>query len=321
VLFPLLLLFFFGTIFADDEGLSRFDVLVVGEGPVIDRLPEELLDTRTVGSLDGGVREVDGDAVAVIAESDETVVVRYQASDQVGGQAVLNVVSSGVGRANLDALGGEVTYEVDAAQVEDESLGSMKFLTPGLLSWAISIGAVVGSAMTLVNWRTRGLLCRLRLTPAPASEIAVTRIAVSLGVAFVQTALFLAVGVVVFGLDLTGAWWMALPLVVAGTLAFLGIGLLVGALCRTVEGTSAVANLIVLPMAFVSGALIPLEAIPSWLETASQALPLAHLLDGLRDVMVRGQAPSAALPEILVLLTFAAATDAISTRVFRWERA
>jgi ABC-2 type transport system permease protein len=44
----------------------------------------------------------------------------------------------------------------------------------------------------------------------------------------------------------------------AGTLAFLAIGLLVGSVAKTAEGGSGLANLITLPMAFLSGAFIPL---------------------------------------------------------------
>ena len=46
---------------------------------------------------------------------------------------------------------------------------------------------------------------------------------------------------------------MAFPIVIVGTLAFLAIGLLVGAVAKTVEAASAMANLVVLPMAFLSG--------------------------------------------------------------------
>ena len=79
------------------------------------------------------------------------------------------------------------------------------------------------------------------------------------------------------GLQLNGAWYMAVPLVIAGTLAFLAIGLLVGSVAKTAEGGSGLANLITLPMAFLSGAFIPLESAPAWLrrgvEVPADGLP------------------------------------------------
>ncbi|MFN0088827.1 MAG: ABC transporter permease [Acidimicrobiales bacterium] len=321
LLFPLLFLVIFGGIFGDDDSRSRFDVLVTGAGPVIEALPTQILDIETVPSLQAGVERVsDGDAVAVIAEDGDQITIRYQATDQVGGQTVIGVVNSVVDQANLDALGGAETYQLQAQQVEDESLSGIEFLTPGLLAWAVSIGAVFGGALTLVNWRTKGVLRRLRLTPTPAGEIAAARVAVSLAVALVQTALFLAVGVVIFDLQLSGPWWMAVPLVLVGNLAFLSIGLLVGAVSKTVDAASTIANLVVVPMAFLSGAFIPLDAAPAWMQAVADFMPLTHLLEALKDVMVRNQPAASTLPHIAVLVGFAAAFTLLATRLFRWDK-
>ena len=48
-------------------------------------------------------------------------------------------------------------------------------------------------------------------------------------------------------------------------------------------------------MAFLSGAFIPLEAAPAWLSTVAKFLPMGYLVEGLKDVMVRGEGPQAAL--------------------------
>jgi ABC-2 type transport system permease protein len=114
---------------------------------------------------------------------------------------------------------------------------------------------------------------------------------------------------------------MAIPLIFAGTLAFLALGLLAGSFSKTPEAASAVANLIVLPMAFLSGAFFPLEGAPSWLQTVSRTLPLRHLVDGMLDVMVRGQGPAAVLPQLGILLAFAVVVGAIAVALFRWEDA
>lgn len=321
LVFPLLFLFIFGGIFGGSSGASRIGVLVAGSGPVVDQLPTQVFDLKPVDSLQSGIDKVNnGDEVAVVAQDGDTVTVRYQASDQVGGQTVVGVVNSVVDQANLEALGGQQTYQLEVQQVEDTSLRGIEFVTPGLLAWAVSIGAVFGGSLTLVNWRTTGVLRRLRLTPAPAADIVVARVLVSLAVAVVQTALFLAVGTGVFDLHLASQWWMVFPLVIVGTLAFLSIGLLVGAVSPTVEAASALSNLIVIPMSFLSGAFIPLDSAPSWLRTIASFLPLTHLLEALTDELVRGRPPSSTLANMGILLLFGAVFVAIATRVFRWDR-
>jgi len=110
-------------------------------------------------------------------------------------------------------------------------------------------------------------------------------------------------------------------LLIAGTLAFLSIGLLAGSFSKTPVAASAVANLIVLPMAFLSGAFFPMQGGPVWLDTISRALPLRHLVDGMLDVMVRGDGPPAVLPHIGILLGLTIVVGAIAVAVFRWDDA
>ncbi len=195
-------------------------------------------------------------------------------------------------------------------------------MTPGLLGWAIATGATFGAALTLVTWRQKKILRRLRLAPVRTSSIVTARVGVSIVIALVQTAIFLAVASIpYFGLQLSAYWWMAIPLIIVGTLSFLAIGLLAGSFAKTPEAGSAIANLIVLPMAFLSGAFFPLSGAPAWLQTLSKVFPLRHLVDGMQAVMVRGQGPVSVLPQIGILLGFTVVVSAIALALFKWDDA
>lgn len=183
-----------------------------------------------------------------------------------------------------------------------------------------SPGSVHWGALTRVSWRRKQLLRRLRLAPAPTWTVLGARVGVSLAVALVQAALFVGVALTPpFGLRLSDQWWLAIPLLVAGTLSFLSIGLLVGAVARTEEAAGALADFVVLPMAFLSGGFLAVSQMPGWLQTVSQAFPLRHLNDGLLDVLVHGKGAEALLVPTAVLLGFTLALTLIATRVFRWD--
>ena len=161
-------------------------------------------------------------------------------------------------------------------------------MTPGLLGWAVAMSAAFGAAATLQGWRNSKLLRRLQLSPVSARTVVSARVVVTVLIALVQMAIFVGLGMAAFGLQLTGSWWMSIPLLVAGTLAFMSLGLLAGALAKTQEGAVNLANFLVLPMAFLSGSFFPLDGAPHWLQTVSLLLPLRHLNDAMLDVMVRG---------------------------------
>jgi ABC-2 type transport system permease protein len=112
---------------------------------------------------------------------------------------------------------------------------------------------------------------------------------------------------------------MAIPLVVSATLAFMSIGLLAGSFAKSPEAASAIANLIVLPMAFLSGSFFPLDNAPAWLRTVSEVFPLKHLNDAMLGVMVRGEGPGSALPAVGILLGFAVVVGTIASFLFRWD--
>lgn len=204
--------------------------------------------------------------------------------------------------------------------MQDKTLKGIQYVTPGLLAWALASGAAFGSAITLVSWRQNKLLRRLRLAPIGTGQIVAARIWISVAIGLVQMAVFLGIATLpYFGLKLTHAWYMAVPLVICGILAFMSIGLLVGAVAKTQQAASSIVNLVILPMAFLGGAFLPLDFAPAWIKDVSHAMPLAYLVNGMQDVMARGEGPAAALPAIGVLLGFTLVVGLIAVRVFRWD--
>lgn len=326
VLFPLMFLVLFGGVFAN-SGSSKIDLVEVGTVGLFENLPpgareafDETFDVTHTDDLDEAVDQVrKGDVAVAVRQTGDTLEVRYSEADQVQAAVAQGTLKAFVDSANIAASGAQPTYTFEADRVEDESLKAIQFVTPGLLGWAIATSATFGAAATLVGWRTTKLLRRLRLAPVSTTTVVAARVAVTVAIAFGQLALFVGLGVAAFGLQLTGFWWMSVPLILAGTLAFMSIGLLAGSVSKTVEGATGLVNFVVLPMAFLSGSFIPLQAAPQWLNAVSRALPLRYLNEGMLDVMVRGEGPSAALMPILVLLGFAVVMVAIASRFFTWE--
>ena len=326
LLFPLMFLVLFGGLLTD-QGVSKSDIIQVGKVAVLDdaspaakkAFAESLDITRSSDRADAIEQVRKGDADAVISQSGDVVTVRYSEADRVKAATVQGSFQAIVQSANLDALGQQPRFSLATDRVEDDSLSAIQFVTPGLLGWAVATSATFGAASNLVVWRRNGLLRRLRLAPIRTPSVVLARVAVSLTIAAVQTAIFLGLGILAFGLKLTGSWPMIVPLLLCGTLAFMAIGLLAGSIAKTEEGAIGMANFVVLPMAFLSGSFFPLDGAPAWVRGVGQVLPLRHLNEGMLDTMVRGDGPGAALVPILILLGFTIVLTAIAARLFRWD--
>ncbi len=327
ILIPVLFLVLFGSIYKSTSA-AKISVIEVGRVALLDQAqaaaPAQLGRIMTVAhstdlaaSLDA-VRKGTDDAV--VQQRGRTLVVRYSIADQTTAGIVQAVFSSIVQQADAAAAGRTDGYQLATSQVEDKSLQPIQYIAPGLLGWAIASGGAFGAAITLVGWRQTKLLRRLRLAPVSVGSVVLARVGLSLVLALVQLAVFLAIATLpYFGLRLSADWWMAIPVVLCGTLAFMSIGLLVGSVSTSQQAATAIANVIILPMAFLGGAFVPLDFAPAWLRDVSYAMPLRYLVTGMQNVMARGEGAASALPAIGILLGLAAVLTLVSVRAFRWD--
>ncbi|MCC9306332.1 ABC transporter permease [Kitasatospora sp. RB6PN24] len=334
LLMPLMFLVLFGFLF---KGATSAHVKVAQVGPVavLDSVPpdaradlDKVLTIHQVPDEATAVKQVEkGDYDALIEQGPGgQVIVRYSAADQVKAGGVQAVVQSVVQQADQQvyqqATHQGPAYTLVTSQVEDQSLKPIQFLTPGLLGWAIATSAIFGASLSLVSWRKKRLLRRLRLAPVSIGAIVGSRVLVTTVVALAQTAIFLAVATTpTFGLELTGEWWLVIPLVLCATWAFMAIGLVTGALAKTEEAANGINQVVILPMSFLSGAFFPLDNTPSWIQQLSHVFPLRYLVTSAQSVLSRGGGLGDALPTMGGLLLFTLVVSALAWRLFDWDDA
>jgi ABC-2 type transport system permease protein len=326
ILLPVLFLLFFGSIYKNSSA-PKINLVTVGQVQLLTQARKadpglaKVLTVSHAGTERAALSDVrKGNDDAAVLQRGDHIVVRYSISDQTKAGLVNSVLGSIVQASNQAASGKAPLFTLSSSQVEDKSLKSIQYFTPGLLGWALASGATFGAAITLVSWRQDKLLRRLRLAPISTGSIVLARIWIAMAVGLIHLAVFLAIATLpYFGLKLTAFWWMTIPLVVCGILAFMSIGLLVGAIAKTQQAATSIANLIILPMAFLGGAFIPLDFAPDWVRQASYVMPLRYLVTGMQDVMAREEGPAAALPAIGILLGFTLIVSLIAVRMFRWD--
>ena len=193
------------------------------------------------------------------------------------------------------------------------------FLLTGLLGYGAANTAFAGLAITLVLRREAGILKRLRSTPLSAAVYLAAVLASSLAVFALQSVVLVVLGRIVFGAELPER-----PLGVALTLAFgaaamaaLGVG--VAGLIRSAEGASAVVNVIVLPMSFLSGAFGPTRNLPRFLEALADALPLRHFLDAVQGIYLDGEQPWDHAGSLAVVGAWGVLGLLLALRYFHWQ--
>jgi len=200
-----------------------------------------------------------------------------------------------------------------------EGFRSADVLLVGLVGYGCANTAFAGLAITLVIRRESGVLKRVRATPLPPATYLVAVLCSTLFVFVLQVFLTMALSVGLYG----GSGprnWLGLGLtVLLGVASFAGMGFAAAALIRSAEGSSAVVQLIVLPMAFLSGAFGPTRSYPAFLQAISDVLPLTYLIRILKNVYLRGESFWADPRAILILLAWGVAGLLVAWRRFGWE--
>lgn len=202
---------------------------------------------------------------------------------------------------------------------ELEGKPAANYLLAGILGYGVANTTFGGLAISLVARRELGILKRIRATPLPAATYVAATVASILIVFVLQVLVLLVVGTLLFDAELPrhpGALAVAVAL---GAVAFAALGLAAASLIRSNEGSSAVVNLIVLPMAFLTGAFGPTRDFPELLRAVSELLPLKHLLDVVVGIFVREDGLGAHPLGLAIVAAWGAAGLLVAARRFRWE--
>jgi ABC-2 type transport system permease protein len=189
------------------------------------------------------------------------------------------------------------------------------FLVPGVLALAVMSSAMVSLGIATGYERRYGVLKRLGSTPLSRAGLLSAKTLNVLALEVVQAAVIVLTGLAL-GWSTTGRIVLAVLLLLVGTVAFAGIGMLLAGTLRA-EANLAVANGLFLVLLFLGGMAYPLTKLPDAVETFAKALPAAALSETVRGVLsARASFPTG---ELVVLLIWAIAAPLAAVRWFRWE--
>ena len=201
------------------------------------------------------------------------------------------------------------------APIADLPKPRVAFLVPGVLALAVMSTAFTGQAIATGFERRYGVLKRLGTTPLPRAALLVAKTAAVVAVEVLQVALLAVVGIAL-GWSPHGSVADVTLVLVLGTLAFSGLGLLMAGTLRA-EATLAAANLVYLLLLVLGGVAFPISDFGSGVRHVLELLPIAAMTDALRASL--SSTPHLPVHDVLTLVVWAAGAGVLAARLFRWE--
>jgi ABC-2 type transport system permease protein len=336
--FPLIFIFMFGFIFqgggdtgltfgwADEDGTPASAQL---HGAFTAQQNTELQDaTRDValeqmqdGALDAVLVVPAGYGEAIAAGSagtggPTTLIVYTDPSRSNLMASVYQAVGSVLGIVNLGGRPPLVVPQPETLQTEN--INFISYFVPSMLGLSImQVG--IFAAIPLVADREKLILKRLAATPLRRWQLVGSNVLMRLLIALVQSVIIIGVGVMVFGVEITGPFALSLVFIVLGAVAFLALGYVVASFAKTEDSANGMTSVIQFPMMFLSGTFFPIDSMPDVLQTVARVIPLTYLSDALRQVMVGGAAFAPLWVCAAVLLGWLVVCFAIAARKFQWQ--
>lgn len=232
---------------------------------------------------------------------------------QVVSSATSTAASLVAAMAREDA--GVVTLETSIRY--NPELRSAVYIVPGLVGVILTMTMVMLTAMALARERERGTLEQLIVSPVRPVEIVVGKIAPYVLMGYVQMALILTVGRVIFGVRVAGSVPLLFALSFLFIAANLAVGLFFSTLARTQQQAMQMSFFFLLPNILLSGFMFPFESMPAPARMLATVLPLTHFLRIVRGIVLKGSAFAELSAEVVWLGGILVALLALTSLRFR----
>ena len=176
----------------------------------------------------------------------------------------------------------------------------------------------------LLRERADGTMRRLFTLPVHRGWIVAGKLVPYLVINMIQFGLMLLVGLFVvpavseLHFNLGDHPWLLLPVTLVAALAATGFGILVACLARSVEHATALTAGFVITAGVIGGIMVPVFAMPPFMQVMAKASPLFWAHQAYLDVLVRGSDFTAVAPGLVALAAFGAGCLAIGVARFRW---
>ncbi|HMA37058.1 MAG TPA: ABC transporter permease [Chloroflexia bacterium] len=199
------------------------------------------------------------------------------------------------------------------------SLTAIDYFAPVLIGFFAFFLIFLLTCVSFLRERTLGTMERLAASPMSRGDIV---LGYMLGFGFfalLQSAIIVLFTAYVLQVHYIGnlAWVFLITLLLA--LGAVNLGIFLSSFARTELQAVQFIPLVIVPQGLLSGLFWPVKDLPGWLQAIAQVLPLTYANRALTDIMIRGKGLGETLPELAVLLGFAALMVGVAALTLRRE--
>ena len=205
-------------------------------------------------------------------------------------------------------------------EVSGEQVRYIDWVLPGILGMNMMMSCMFGIGFVIVRYRKMGVLKRFKATPLTAFEFISAQVVSRLLIVMLITSMVFLGSSYFIGLQVKGSVLLLMFVFSVGALSMISLALIIAARANSEEFANGLLNLIAWPMLIFSGVWFSLEGLHPVAQAFSQILPLTHMLDAARAIIVDGKGLFEIGHHMLILIILSIVFIAAGSIMFRWER-
>ncbi|MEK7256505.1 MAG: ABC transporter permease, partial [Bacteroidota bacterium] len=190
-------------------------------------------------------------------------------------------------------------------------------MVPGILGELVAMLVLILSAMNVVREKETGTIEQINVTPIRKWQFITGKLLPFLFIGLFDLALGLAVGKLLFDIPIVGSLWVVFAFCVVNIFCTLGIGFFISNFADTQQQAMFVAWFFMVIFILMSGLFTPIESMPGWAQAMTVPNPIAHFVEVMRLVLLKGSSWSDVRYNFLVMIGLGLFFNALAVWTYR----
>lgn len=212
---------------------------------------------------------------------------------------------------------GRGKIDLQASYLFNPGLVSSWFIVTGTLGLLLILNASLVSSAALTKEREAGTIEQLLMTPAQTTETIIAKILPLFCLLLLMALLAVGLARFVFQVPFRGSLSLVLFGAALCLLCGIGIGTMIATFSKSAQQSQLMSFFVNPPLASLSGALTPKEAMPHWMQPLTALNPIYHFGEIARGALLKGTTLGDLWPHLLSLTLFAVVCMTVSIWRFR----
>jgi ABC-2 type transport system permease protein len=191
------------------------------------------------------------------------------------------------------------------------------FIVTGVFGLLVILNGSLVASGAMVKEREAGTIEQLLMSPASTTEIIIAKITPLFFLLCMMTLMAIGIMKVVFGVPFHGKLTLVLAAAALCVLAGISIGTVIATFSKSAQQALLTSFFVNPPLATLSGAFNPVEAMPRWLQPLTIINPIHHFATIVRSSLLKGSGPADLWPNFLGLFVITLVLFALSVWRFR----